>query len=672
VATLHVRLLLDPADGPALYSYELRPAEVESVGAVDREYTAQVDQDLVEDVCAELRSTVVRSLRTTLDGPIDHVREVARWGGILYQALFPTLDGDIRELLARIGRSAGGPLLVRTNENQVPWELLHDGEQFLSQKYEFARRSFVRRRVRVGRTIETLGRALLVADPLGDLADSLHEAENLKASLEERGTMCQLRSGSQATPAEVLSDLAQGHYDLLHYSGHVAVGAGSSEASMVLHDRKLLRGRSIRAVLSGGGPPVIFLNGCESAEPLSNLCDAFMTTGSSVVVGTRFPVAEGTARALAEHFFARLADGHTAGAAMREARAEVAARADGGWAAFVLYGDPDVRIQAGGSPASGDATATEVGTAASSVVPWGEDLDPPAAAMLSGAARIAAPRRLVTSVDLLLALIAVGGPLRPALEDEGVDLVAVTGAIRALTVSASPEATPAADVRLSRTVARSLAEAGRLAAQGSHRAIAPADVAAGFVHTGGGNAGALLSQAGLPLARLASPRPAAPLGDATATAFDTGGGLQALCFAHSTQTALQAAHLLAKGSRTAISSGIMLIGFGLAGSTVLQSCLEDQEATGRKEVSRMISAADPLRAHATGLRIVDFSRRSAAVLERAVRAARERGGDRVGDVDLLSELIADGEGSARRVLDSWLVDPGLLYVSLRSLRRPTP
>jgi len=675
MAILDVRRLPRPDRGPVLYSYEFRSSDVNTIGPVEQEFSATIDQGLVEEFCGEVGAVVARSQRLGLDGPIDHLTGLATPGRVLHRALFPVLDGYIPDLLACIEACSGSePLLIRTNETLVPWELLHDGTQFFGLKYDLARHWIGPRKVLAGRVIGGIGRALIVADPGDDLEDALQEAKNLKASLEERGTRCVLRVGAGATLGQVITDLSEGSYDLFHYSGHATVVPDSREAALVLHNGKLLRESSIRAVLTGGSPPVVFVNGCESAEPLSNLCSAFMATGSKVTIGTMFRVAEGTARAFAERFYAGLTQDLTAGAAMRAARTHVTSRTDAGWAAFVLYGNPGVRIQPGvtGTPAPAGAAAPLAAGAATEdddpieapQPPWADLLDHDAGALMRRASAFGAPRGVVTSLDLLVELMEVDGSLRRALDRRGVNRAAAVDQLRSLieTVS-SPD--PPSEPRLSDSVQRMLADAVEAASRAGRRQATVDDLTEGFVRTGGGTSGQLLAQAGLPLAGLVEAgEPFHLERGSPASIFGSDGRLRGRLLAHSAQTALQAAGLLARAETSFISTAMMLVGFALADSGVLRDALEEQGAPGREVNAELFSAANPLLPHTSALRRGNFSARAWRGLEAALALEQAAGSPWVGDAAVLVGILEDEGSSLRHVLEAWNLDAGLLRRSL--------
>src|SRR4051794_28699917 len=159
------------------FEYELRSSQEEGAGPLEQEYSVEPSPALVRRLCGKIDSIVEDALGPT---PVtaDPAAQLAGTGQLLYDNLFPRLAGTIPDLARRL-REVEGPLLVRTNESLVPWELLHDGTEFFGLAHDIGKRTFVTSRVVGGRTIRTIAKALIVGDPNGDLASTRHEAEQL-------------------------------------------------------------------------------------------------------------------------------------------------------------------------------------------------------------------------------------------------------------------------------------------------------------------------------------------------------------------------------------------------------------------------------------------------------------------------------------------------------------
>ncbi|MCX3059661.1 CHAT domain-containing protein [Streptomyces beihaiensis] len=396
--TLQVRVS-EPRPGRTQYAYELRSGSGSLMGPLEQEHTVPVSQDLVKGLCKAIDET----LRDDGADPQSHAGLV-RLGGQLYDALFPQTG---RLDLVRRLRESTGPLMVQSNESLVPWELLHDEQEFLGLRHDMGRRARVEGPVVSGRTSNRIGRALVVGDTLGDLASAREETARISAWLTERGVECTVLTGARATLIRIVGELADktAPYDLFHYSGHVSGVPGA--AGLLVHDRKFLGHDALQPLARRGAPPIVFINGCASADPTldsgsralaesaqtMSACMSFMLMGAKTVVGTRTPVGDASALRFAEAFYGQLRDEVEAGAAVRKARAELAEGHDGTWASFVLYGDPGVRIVAAPEPPPEEQKPPRPG------------YTPQALDLLRRATRFGAMRGIITSVDLLTALL---------------------------------------------------------------------------------------------------------------------------------------------------------------------------------------------------------------------------------------------------------------------------
>ncbi|MEZ4733763.1 MAG: AAA family ATPase [Caldilineaceae bacterium] len=158
-------------------------------------------------------------------------------------------------------------------------------------------------------------------------------------------------SREHASKVRVLTALASGDYDLIHFACHARPGA------LCLADGWLTT-TEIQAALRGS--PFIFLNACSSARDSSltstnlpfvgqqsaNLAEAFLTGGATAFIGTLWPVADASIGQLAVDFYRSLLNGKPVGKALRQARSHSINTAPNeiSWAAPVLYGDPCLRL----------------------------------------------------------------------------------------------------------------------------------------------------------------------------------------------------------------------------------------------------------------------------------------------------------------------------------------
>lgn len=675
---LHVRRMEQGPGLPSRYVYEWRTAPAERVAPLQQDFSVEITDSVVEAFCSRISATVERSLDPERSAPTDHATELRVAGALLFKTLFPRFENYVADLADRL-RASREPLLVCTNESLVPWELLHDGDDFLGLTRDMGRQDIVGTRVALGQPCDAIGRALLVADPMRDLPEAEAETRQLSRWLTEHGVSCTTVAGPEANLVRVLSELTDRKYDLFHYSGHAAIRERSREAALVLADKQALDVRTIRSVCSAGAPPVVFLNACASADRLSNLCAAFMTVGSQVAVGTQYRVSEHVARGFAERFYADLVKGVPAGAAVRDARRLVSVGMDAAWAAFVLFGDPTVRIRpVGGNQA--EPAAAEPATAGRPVplasepppavhlatpvsVPGPADRRPhlarETAAVLEGVIASAEPHGRVTSLDLLVGLLAGDTPLRQLCMQAGIDPDALRR--RALQVLARAPTVPSAGVRLSPTVAAALAAMPAM----DHDPLTLDDLCRAFADTKGGGAGRLLAAAGVPLEHLRTSIARVPLTERGPSSLFGGDGRLLVGYLEpAAEAAFRHAKQLAHDHGGVISTAALLAGFGQAGSTRLRQALLEQGEPGAAAVALLFRpAATP---PAEQLTDRDISPRVRGTLDRALRRARIDETPLVSDSAVLCALLRDRAASARTMLTELGIDSVRLTTRLRA------
>jgi CHAT domain-containing protein len=288
--------------------------------------------------------------------------ELERMGMQLYQCTMPAhARADLR--------AEGLFLEIGVDERLVdlPWELMHDGEDFLCRKH------YVGRYVNVGSRpiaaqaheqwqpgtamIEELS-VLVISVPNpqpradGTRFEPLPFAEAEALALMETlsgmdGVKLTMLSGRQATRNNVWQALQQGHH-IVHYTGHAHFNrANPRQSALVLDDQDLAAAPVVS--FFGARPPLLFfMNACETgAAPawqdrydFYGLAWAFLETGG-YLLGSCWKVNDEVAKDFAVSFYETLlSSGDTIGAAVTRAREAAFRDDDFGWASYVLYGDP--------------------------------------------------------------------------------------------------------------------------------------------------------------------------------------------------------------------------------------------------------------------------------------------------------------------------------------------
>jgi len=281
-------------------------------------------------------------------------------GEQLFELVLPRyiqLDLRGRELALEIG--------VDERILQYPWELLHDGTEYLCLRHCVGR--FVNsERAAIPRFEEPWGgslkpaRVLVISVPRpqwldGTKFESLPEAEAETDAIVDAlgkidGVEVELLSGAQATFNAVFKTLKAKAFHIVHFNGHAVFDANApKQSSLVLHDRGMSPAQIVK--FFGKYPPILcFINACETAvmpgwqgaHDIFGIAQAFLET-DSYLLGTRWKLNDQVASAFAGAFYrSLLVDQKPLGSAIAESRrvARAAKPDDLGWASYIYYGDP--------------------------------------------------------------------------------------------------------------------------------------------------------------------------------------------------------------------------------------------------------------------------------------------------------------------------------------------
>ncbi|MFO0592363.1 MAG: CHAT domain-containing protein [Polyangiaceae bacterium] len=269
---------------------------------------------------------------------------------------------------------------ITTNDLVIPWELMHDGADFLCLRRPMARMpmgTFLPRGRPIVRSSDAL-RFLLVWPDEG-LQGARKEIADIKAALRglaEKSYRIEItelgpdenraEKRERATGQALNEKLRSGRFDVIHFAGHASFNAKNPDLSALLMvDREPFFAEKIRKLTKGS--PFVFLNACESGAtsaeakkdplarssylqlPASGLASAFIYGGALGCIGTLWEVPDDGAARLAIEIYERILEGRMIGDALLEGRNvlhqnhEIAKQLT--WAAFVLYGDPTFCIR---------------------------------------------------------------------------------------------------------------------------------------------------------------------------------------------------------------------------------------------------------------------------------------------------------------------------------------
>jgi hypothetical protein len=488
------------------YSYTLiRPSDQPFGRAAMRVWHADVDAGVLTLLCRKMGEAVDAATASPFTAGIG-VQPLADLGKALYDTLIPR--GPLQDLRREI-QNLQTPVLISTDQPDVLWEHLHDGEGdgFLGLKLDIGRSL---RAEDAGSWPEPRRgpswRCLLIADPTGDLDAAGEEAAALRQWLSEHGVECAYLAGAAATHEAVVSQLLREH-DIIHYTGHVDFGTYALR--LADHDLPPL---AIERLVRGA--PIVFLNGCLSGGAVQGLTDAFLRAGAQAVVGSMFKVPADGAGAFSRKFYELALGGETLGRAMRDARKHVMSRPEyaAAWACFVMYGDPCLRVE---------LKADDLQTALAQIAFNREDFEKDCGKVVQRAYEYGRAIKEIGAAHLFAAM--VGGPnkhLWDRLRAAGGSPEELQGAFQKAFAEVEGAGSsqlhsqrgpshngPFEGVSFSANAAAILKKARETADQGK---ITELDLVRGFVRSGGGSAGEILRHLDVDLRDLDPDAPAPP------------------------------------------------------------------------------------------------------------------------------------------------------------------
>jgi len=326
-------------------------------GSIKVAYHDRVDiRKAIDDLTTVIN--VLFGAQGTLRGKMPDVPEnqaldsLSELGDIMYRLFLPM---PVQQHLSK----TAGPILIASNDLELPWELMYPENEFLCLRSPVGRMPIWRDFPRTNEyeRAEKL-RFLFIANPTSDLPATEKEVEWIVDRLSDEPATMEVWRGDEATGLKLHRALASGRYDIIHYSGHAYFNPENpDESGLLLAGQNVFIAQTIQRTLRGR--PLIFLNACESgremmvegevsytASETEGLASSFILGGALAIIGTMWPIFDEGAAQFASTFYEYLLAGQSLGEAMRQARLRVRESRphDVTWASFVLYGDPSLNI----------------------------------------------------------------------------------------------------------------------------------------------------------------------------------------------------------------------------------------------------------------------------------------------------------------------------------------
>ncbi|EQA44446.1 CHAT domain protein [Leptospira broomii serovar Hurstbridge str. 5399] len=317
-----------------------------------------MDEDLILEYIKEIENLVRVSVaihqkssrHPTLETDILH--ELKILGETFYDQFFPA---PIQEKL-RLTTEKYLHFNIDPKLGVIPWELLHDGTCFLSDKFFIGKT--VRGEAHSGafKEKEKL-RMLIIADPTEDLEWAQKEGEQLFRVLSEKVPSSRLEiefiGGRQVTKLKLLS-LIKGK-NIIHYSGHLFFSDDPLENGWLISEGKILKAREIKN--SGFNTDMVFSNSCQSnksttrnlnSDLMNNFAGSFLMSGIKSFIGTNWEIADNQNTIdFTIQFYSNLFADKSVGESLYLAKEQARRNYDSSdltWTNYSLHGQPNMRV----------------------------------------------------------------------------------------------------------------------------------------------------------------------------------------------------------------------------------------------------------------------------------------------------------------------------------------
>ncbi|MDL1963141.1 MAG: CHAT domain-containing protein [Deltaproteobacteria bacterium] len=332
-----------------LSAHEQIPGEENTIRRYEK---IAVSTDMIETTCRQMVDTLNKAnSKARIAGEVlTRLREI---GQVLYDELFPL---SVKE---KIGKTKAKYLRLKIDDQlvHIPWELLHDGKEFLCLRFNMGRLVKTRQlfpdlRFRVPSSPLKM---LILADPGDDLKGAYTEGVQIRDLLDGHTDLINvsLRSGD-INPNSIKEKIR--NFDFVHFAGHADYDPQKPGQSGWRLTHGLLKAQDIIKMAGAGQmPSFIFSNACQSARTeewrlnadfeneIFGLANAFLLAGIKHYIGTFWEILDEPSSRFGLDFYHCLISGMTTGEAVRRSRQALIKRYGEEmivWASYVMYGDP--------------------------------------------------------------------------------------------------------------------------------------------------------------------------------------------------------------------------------------------------------------------------------------------------------------------------------------------
>ncbi|MCP3871822.1 MAG: CHAT domain-containing protein [Desulfobacteraceae bacterium] len=317
----------------------------------------KVSMDSVKSKCEEMVDILNKTRRSHRVGQ-DILEQLKRIGQTLYDEMFSL---NVKE---KIKHTKAEYLSLKIDDQlvHIPWELLHDGQEFLSLRFNMGRLVKTRQSIPVAkmRALARPFKMLILADPVGDLKGAYEEGLQLRDYVDKQGNLINSFLDSGNVTAEAVKTKLR-NFDIVHFAGHADYNKENAGDSGWQFAGANLKAKHITKMMGTASmPSLIFSNACQSARTeewhpdvyfsnkIFGLANAFLLAGVRHYVGTFWEISDEASSQFAIKFYTYLFSGSSIGEAMRQSRRDLIKEHGEGviaWASYALYGDPTFNYQ---------------------------------------------------------------------------------------------------------------------------------------------------------------------------------------------------------------------------------------------------------------------------------------------------------------------------------------
>ena len=312
----------------------------------------EISADSVNARCLELIDTLNKANRRgrMTQELLVMLREI---GQIFHDEFFtPVIKEKLRKTRAEYLRLYLDDRLVH-----IPWELVHDGQQFLCQRFNMGRLVKTSQPVSEiqSRTLTCPLKLLILADPEGNLKGAYEEGTQLRDDLDQKRDLINVSLQSGNITEDVLKRKVR-NFDVIHFAGHAEYDPENPEKSGWKLSNGSLKSVDITKMAGTAAmPTLVFSNACQSARTgewalsenfqneIFGLANAFLLAGVNHYIGTFWEILDEPSKRFAVEFYKNAFSDMTVGESVRQARSALI-REYGEetivWASYLLYGDP--------------------------------------------------------------------------------------------------------------------------------------------------------------------------------------------------------------------------------------------------------------------------------------------------------------------------------------------